>query len=98
MVRQPVFVRVDANEILEGTSHANFFVGLELGNIDEHVSVHRRAAEHVLVTLAGVALVRLAHVERSAKQPAVTVKSYELTRVVQPDECVSRRVAGELFF
>ena len=98
VVRQPVFVGINTDEVFQRTGHTDFFVGLELRQIDEHVGIHRRAAQHVLMAPAGVALICLGHVERSAEQTAVAVESDELTGVVQPDECFTRRITGELRF
>ena len=47
------------------------------------------------MTLIRMALVGLGHIERGTKQLAVALKANKFARLVQSDECVTRRVAGE---
>ena len=96
VVRQPVFIGVDADEIFQRAGDADFFVRFEFGQIDEHVGVHRRAAQQVFVARSSVFLVGFSHVERGAVESALSVVADEFTRAVQPDMGVSARVARKL--
>ena len=98
VVRQPVLVRVDADEIFQRAGDADLFVRLELGQVDEHVRVHRRAAEEILVTVAVVFLVRLGHVVGRAIELALPVEADKLACLVQPHMGVAERVPGKFGF
>ena len=95
-MREPVLVRVDADEILQRAGEANLFVRLELGQVDEHIGVHRRAAEQILVARASMLGVRLRHVVARAVEPAFAGKADELARRVQRNARAAERVAGKL--
>ena len=43
VVGQPVFVGVDSDEVLEGAGQSDFFVGFELGQVDEDIGLHGRS-------------------------------------------------------
>ena len=62
VVRQPILVGVDAHQVLQRARQADLLVRLELGQVDQDIRVHRRAAEQIFVALARARLLR--HVVR----------------------------------
>ncbi len=83
VMRQPVLVGVDADEILEGAGEARLLVRLQLGQVDQDIGVHRRPAEQVLVAGARVAGVRLRHVVAGAVEAAAPLVPHELAGPVE---------------
>ena len=83
MVRQPVFVGIDADEILQRARDTDLLVRLQLGQVDHHVRLHRRATEQIFMTLPAMMLIGFIHVERSAVKFPLTGVADELTGLVQ---------------
>ena len=68
VMREPVFIGVDADEVLQSARQANLFVGFELGQVYEHIGVHGRAAEQILMAQAGMPFVGFGHVCRKHRR------------------------------
>ena len=58
MMRQILFVAVDADQILERTGDAGFFVRLELREVDEHIGFDHFARNQILMDAR---MMRLGH-------------------------------------
>ena len=95
VMRQPVLVGVDADQVLQRAGQADLLVGLQLGHVDQHVGVHRRAAEQVLVACSRRVACSSRPCRRTRRRAGPALVADELTGVVEVHVRVAGRVPGE---
>ena len=95
---QPILVRIDAHQIFERAGDANLFVRLQFRQIDEHIGIHRRAAEKILMVRSVVFGVGFRHVVGRAIKTAFPLKPDELARRIKSNERVAERVTRQFGF
>lgn len=95
VVRQPVFVGIDADQIFQGAGDANFFVRLQLGQVDRRIGIHGSAAEQVLMPGALVVRIGLRHVIAGAVETAAAGVPDKFAAVVEAHLGCSEGIAGQ---
>ena len=97
-MRQPVLVGVDADQVLERAGEPDLFMGLELGDVDQDIRIHRRATEKILMSGVLVHPVGFLHVEGSTIKSAESVVADKLTGLVQRNAGRSEWISGQFDF
>src|SRR5205807_7238766 len=93
MMRKPILIGVNANQIFERASQPDFLMRFELGQVNENVRIHRRAAEEIVMMFSMMPVVGFGHVIGSTIQPALTGVTHKLARSIQTDLSLAKGIA-----